>query len=81
MLFIVHKHLLTTPPATPTDGDRYLVPTGATGVWAGKTDQVAVRIAGTWEYDVPQIGWIGLVEDEGVLSVYTASGWSPGISV
>lgn len=72
---------VTTPPATPVDGDRYIVPAGATGAWAGKTDQVAVRIAGSWEYHVPRIGWIGFVEDEGVLSVYTATGWSSGINV
>jgi hypothetical protein len=35
---------LTTPPASPANGDRYLVPAAATGVWAGKTNQIAVRI-------------------------------------
>ena len=36
---------LTTPPASPTNGDRYLIPAAATGLWAGKTNQIAVRIA------------------------------------
>jgi len=26
----------TDPPATPADGDRYLLPAGATGAWAGQ---------------------------------------------
>ena len=28
---------LATPPASPVNGDRYLIPAGATGVWSGKT--------------------------------------------
>lgn len=72
---------LATPPASPANGDRYIVPAGATGVWAGRTDQIAVRIAGAWEYHVPKIGWTCFIEDEGVLSVYKATGWSPGIAV
>ena len=72
---------LATPPATPTHGDRYLVPAGATGAWAGKTDQVAVCVAGAWEYHVPKIGWLCFVEDEAVLAVYRATGWSPGLAL
>lgn len=49
---------LTTPPVSPANGDRYIIPPAATGVWAGKTNQIAVRIAGAWEYYVPQIGWL-----------------------
>jgi hypothetical protein len=33
---------LTTPPSTPADGDRYIVPTGATGAWAGHAGMMAV---------------------------------------
>lgn len=38
---------LTAPPGTPGDGDRYIVPTGATGVWAGHSGSVAVWDANT----------------------------------
>jgi hypothetical protein len=72
---------LVTPPATPVDGDRYIVPAGATGPWAGKTGQVAVRIAGAWEFHVPKIGWLCWIEDENVLSAYKTSGWSPGTPI
>ena len=41
---------LITPPASPVDGDRYIVPAAAKGIWVGKTNQIAVRVAGTWEY-------------------------------
>lgn len=72
---------LATPPATPVDGDRYIIPAGATGAWSGRTDQIAARVAGVWEYHVPQIGWLCFVEDEEVLTVYKAAGWSPGTAV
>jgi hypothetical protein len=72
---------LTTPPASPVNGERYLIPAGAAGVWSGKTGQIAVRIANTWEYHAPKIGWLCYIEDEGVLSAYKPSGWSPGIPI
>jgi hypothetical protein len=72
---------LTTPPASPANGDRYIVPAAATGVWAGKTNQIAVRIADAWEYHAPKIGWLCYIEDEAKLSAYKTTGWSAGIAI
>lgn len=72
---------LTAPPTSPADGDRYIIPTGATGDWTGKTDQIAVRVAGAWEYHVPKIGWLCYVEDEDKLAAYKATGWSAGVAI
>lgn len=72
---------LTDPPASPSNGDRYIIPSGATGAWAGKTDQIAARVAGVWEFYAPKVGWLVYVEDEQVLSAYKATGWSPGIAI
>lgn len=72
---------LTTPPASPMNGDRYLIPMGATGVWAQKTGQIAVRIANAWEYHTPKLGWLCFIADEEVLSAYKLSGWSSGITM
>lgn len=36
--------LVTAPPASPSDGDRYAVRTGSTGLFAGKGGQLAVYI-------------------------------------
>jgi len=57
------------------------VPAAATGVWAGKTNQIAVRVASTWEYYVPKIGWLCFIDDEAVLSAYKAARWSTGIAI
>lgn len=72
---------LTTPPASPVDGERYIIPAAATGTWAGKTNQIAVRVAGTWEYYTPKVGWLCYIEDEALLSVFKPAGWSAGIAI
>ncbi len=41
-LAVLDRHL-TTPPASPADGDRYIVASGATGAWAGWDLNVAYR--------------------------------------
>lgn len=72
---------LTTPPASPANGDRYIVPAAATVDWAGKTHQIAVRRNGVWEYYLPEVGWLAYIEDEAVLCAYKSAGWSPGITI
>jgi hypothetical protein len=72
---------LTTPPTSPVDGDRYIIPSGATGAWSGKTDQIAVWIEGAWEYHAPKVGWLCYIEDEAKLSAYKTTGWSVGVAM
>ncbi|HID7885874.1 TPA: DUF2793 domain-containing protein [Pseudomonas aeruginosa] len=72
---------LTTPPASPANGDRYIIPAAATGAWAGKTHQIAVRINGAWEYHSPKVGWLCYIEDEATLSAFKPAGWSAGIAI
>jgi hypothetical protein len=55
---------IATPPPAPLEGDRYLIPTGATGVWSGKTDQIATYKASTWQYTTPLDGYIMSIRDE-----------------
>src|SRR5258707_936928 len=72
---------LPAPPASPPNAERYLLPAAATRVWAGKTNQIAVRIADAWEYHSPKIGWLCYIEDEAKLSAYKSTGWSAGIAI
>ena len=61
---------LTAPPASPADGDRYIVASGATGDWAGWDGSVAYWVDGAWMRLVPRPGWRAWVEDEGLLLVF-----------
>ncbi|MBI2720353.1 MAG: DUF2793 domain-containing protein [Rhizobiales bacterium] len=38
------------PPASPAEGDRYLVAASATGAWAGNSGKIAAWQAGAWHY-------------------------------
>lgn len=55
---------LTTPPASPTLGDRYLVPSGATGAWSGQTNKLTVWDGAAWAFYTPATGWTAVVQDE-----------------
>lgn len=65
----------TTPPASPADGDRHLVASGATGLWAGWDLNVAFWVDGAWLRLVPRIGWLVWVAAEGLFLVRTGSAW------
>lgn len=65
----------TAPPASPADGDRYLVASGATGLWAGWDLNVAFWVDGVWLRLVPRPGWLAWIADEAALLVYDGAGW------
>lgn len=67
---------LTAPPGGPTEGDRYIIGSGATGAWAGKDLNVATWIDGAWLFLVPREGWIAWVEDENLLFVWNGTAWT-----
>lgn len=55
---------LATPPGSPVSGDRHLIIATATGVWAGKEDQIAEWSGSAWTYTTPSTGMAILVDDE-----------------
>ena len=66
---------LTAPPASPSEGDRYIVATGATGDWSGWDLNVAFWTDGAWLRLPPRVGWRAWVEDEAMLLVYDGTDW------
>jgi hypothetical protein len=76
----VKSRVLATPPATPADGDRYLVPASPAGVWVGHVGQVAVLLAGAWRYTTPKEGWTIWIDNEDVQLVFNGTSWvaNPG---
>jgi len=72
------------PPASPSDGDRYLIAGTGTGGWTGYDNYIAEYDSGTsaWVYTAPSEGMMVYVDDEDDIYLYTTS-WSkyPSASV
>ena len=65
-----------TPPASPQPGDRYIVPTGATGTWTGHAEAIAAWQDGAWTFHAPRGGWLAYALDEATLLLWSGSGWT-----
>lgn len=66
-----------TPPVSPTTGDRYIVPSGASGAWSGQTNKIATW-NGSWLLTSPVRGCTTTVTDEqntGTVVTYDGSAW------
>ncbi|MGE0212735.1 MAG: DUF2793 domain-containing protein [Parvibaculaceae bacterium] len=66
---------LATPPATPAEGDRYIVAASPTGDWTGHVGEIAAFEDGAWGFHAPKEGWCAFVEDEGRLLVRRGGLW------
>lgn len=66
---------LTSPPANPAAGDVYIIPASATGVWAGKTGQVAY-FDQIWRFILPNPGLMLWVTDEAKHYIYNGGVWN-----
>lgn len=64
-------------PASPADGDLYILPAGKTGAaWGDFADgALAYWRDGVWEELTPKPGWRAYVEDEAALYARTGAGW------
>ncbi|GLI92053.1 DUF2793 domain-containing protein [Methylocystis echinoides] len=66
---------ITTPPASPSEGDRLLIGPGATGAFAGKEKQIASFLAGAWTFLPPRAGWRLHVAAESLLLFFDGANW------
>jgi hypothetical protein len=66
-MLCVNDRDLPVPPASPAEGDRYLVASGASGAWAGQD--------GAWAFCAPREGWRLWVADEDILLVFDGASW------
>lgn len=67
---------LAVPPASPAEGSRYLVATGASGAWSGHDGKIAAFIDGAWTFHVPQEGWLAWIADEDAFIVFEGANWT-----
>ncbi len=66
---------LTAPPASPAEGECYIVAFSGTGAWAGWDGDVALFTGGAWLRLAPQEGWRVWIKDEGALGVRMGGAW------
>ena len=72
----VISRALTTAPALPTLGDRYIVAAGATGPWIGQSGRIAFYVGTSWQFTQPLPGWQAHVLAEGQTAVYNGLAWA-----
>lgn len=74
----VVSRVLTVPPIDAEQGDRYIIPSGATGVWANRTSKIAYFTLQGWRFRTPRPGWIAVVIDENnTVYVFQQITWEP----
>ncbi|MBL6938825.1 MAG: DUF2793 domain-containing protein [Alphaproteobacteria bacterium] len=66
---------LAAPPASPADGDAYLVNAAAAGVWTGQSGKIAAALDGAWRFYPPFTGLSLYVADEQKLIVFDGASW------
>ncbi|SET83724.1 DUF2793 domain-containing protein [Oceanicella actignis] len=75
-MLAVESRAVMSPPAGAAEGDRYIVPAGASGDWAGRDGDIAVFVNGGWDFVTPRTGWRAFVADEGLDAVFAWGVWS-----
>lgn len=75
LLHVAVEAELGIPPAAPIDGQAWLIAAGASGIWSGKSGQVAARQAGNWLYFFPRTGMRLLNRATGQFIQFTGT-WS-----
>lgn len=68
---------ISTPPVSPSKGDRYLIGSSATGAWSGQEDKIAEYIDSTWQFITPACGWIIGIEDLKIQYQFNGTSWIP----
>jgi hypothetical protein len=63
------------PPASPAEGERWIVAADPTDDWIGHADHVAAWQDGAWQFATPRLGWVAYVVDEGTLVVWNGAAW------
>lgn len=65
----------SSPPVSPSAGDAYIIPIGATGAWSGKDNDIAQWSGAAWTYLDPAESWFAYVDDEDNYYLYTGAAW------
>lgn len=71
---------LTTPPASPAEGQAWAVPAGGVNDWSGHDGEIAIYANGGWVFAAPMPGWRGF-DLAGFREVlFDGEGWVGGVA-
>ena len=66
---------LSSPPASPAEGEAHIIPPGAGGAWASHDQKVAVYLNGGWDFIAPWAGWKLWVSGVSGFAAFDGAGW------
>ncbi len=66
----------TAPPASPAEGDRHIVASGATGDWSGRDGEIAAFQNGGWQFYAALDGWRAEIGAEAVQVIFGGGAWA-----
>lgn len=69
------KGISSAPPASPSEGDKYIVLPGATGSWSAKGNMLALFLNGAWTFYPARAGWRLYVIDLDQFWYFGGEGW------
>ncbi len=68
----VQSAALATPPGSPAEGQRWILPGSPTGAWAGHAGQIAAWQDAAWIFYAPLDGWTAVDISADTLLLYNA---------
>jgi hypothetical protein len=66
------------PPSSPAVGQAWIIGGSPSGIWAGKTGQVAGYTSAGWQYILPPEGLTLLVRSTGTFAIRRSGSWDIG---
>ncbi len=67
---------LSADPASPADGDAYIVKATGSGAWTGQDGNIAYAVDGAWRFYAPFAGLTAYIADETEFLIYNGSTWA-----
>jgi len=74
----VEEPPLTGPPASVSQGQSFIVGSGATGAWIGRENCIATWSSGGWRFAAPTDGMAVYVRSKGVTAAFHEGAWDIG---
>lgn len=74
---VVQDHEVAMPPASPAEGDAWVIAAGGTDAWSARDGEIAAFMDGAWEFHQPRQGWRAWSLAADGLIVFDGAVWTP----